>query len=149
MRRELMILFGFGLMTFFFSCNEKKSKPTLILIPEDYLGEVIIVYDYKDGEDKKQEGDKRILEIDNNGILRTKFKATYGVSLDKFFHVSSKGQRRLIRRAIDVTDPNELCIYNGSSSKKTIDGKEYELQVFAVCLKKNVQSYHDMQVKLD
>ena len=139
----------FGLFATLFSCNEKESSPTLILIPEDYTGKVIIVFGYEDGEDEKLEGKKRILQIGNDGVLYTKCSASYGISMDEFLSVSDKGQRRLIRREIDVTDPNELCIYNGSSSKKDISGKEYELQVFAVCLKKDIESFNDMELNLD
>ncbi|MFK7785448.1 MAG: hypothetical protein AB8B56_10045 [Crocinitomicaceae bacterium] len=147
MKLQLMLLFG--LFTTLFSCQEKESAPTLVLIPEDYVGEVIIVFGFEDGEDEKMEGDDRILQIGEDGILKTKFKASYGVSLDNFLSVSETGQRRLIRREIEVDDPNEKCIYNGSSSRKEIDGKEYELQVFVVCLKKDIDSYNDIQLKLD
>ena len=55
---------------FFASCTQTEN--TLTLIPEGYTGTIKIWFNQKNGIEEKYEGEKRLYEIQENGILKTK-----------------------------------------------------------------------------
>lgn len=50
------------------------TTPEIYLIPLNYKGHVIVVFNQKDGEEERFEGKKRIYNIPFTGVLFTKFK---------------------------------------------------------------------------
>lgn len=60
------------------------AKPEIYLIPDDYEGEVIVVFDQSVGEPEKYLDKKRVYEIPDDGILYTQFKWNAGLHNREF-----------------------------------------------------------------
>jgi hypothetical protein len=88
----LVLIVGFVYIVF----NYPKAEPEIFLIPEKYVGEVIVVFDRKDGETVEFENDKRIYRIPQSGILFTKFEYNPGVINQEYYFVDSLGKRHEI-----------------------------------------------------
>jgi hypothetical protein len=80
-----------------------RAEPEAILIPKGYEGEVIIIFDQKDGQPVKYEGKERIYEIPENGVLITQFSWTTGFT-DKRFYYISQGKRENIEKVSSDND---------------------------------------------
>ena len=71
------LLFAISLSFLLAGC-EKKGEAEILIIPRDFKGYVIIAYDQKNGLPIKYEGDKRVYEIPQLGVLKTQFKPNNG-----------------------------------------------------------------------
>ena len=105
-------------MSLFLFINCSKTENTLTLIPEGYTGTIRILFDQKDGNDKKYEGEKRVYEIPENGILKTKFSPQFGYHFPEYYYVSKDGKRTEIERisdlnksTLDSIDKNKVYAY--------------------------------------
>ena len=71
----MKIIFGLIMSLILFSCGQKEDE--VYIVPKNYTGYVVIIYDQKKGVAPKYEGKKRVYEIPSNGILKTQFKGNY------------------------------------------------------------------------
>ena len=77
------------------------ASDDIFLIPEDYRGQVLILYGQENGQPKEFENGWRIYRIPENGVLRTKFKLKGNYinnSSSKYFLVDKDGNRKLIKQ---------------------------------------------------
>ena len=95
------------------SCAQQKAEDTIRLIPEGYMGSVLIIFNQADGQPKEYEDDKRIYRIPDNGILKTQFKPNYGVQNHQFFYVDKGGDRTEIP-FVAVQDEQALSQVRGN-----------------------------------
>lgn len=107
------------------------AKPEIYLIPDDYEGEVIVVFDQSVGEPEKYLDKKRVYEIPDDGILYTQFKWNAGLH-NREFHFQSKMRN-------DIDEVKKQYIYEAGKSDSdvvsiidkgpyyysTADGKDY------------------------
>ncbi|MGI1678915.1 MAG: hypothetical protein K6L75_09300 [Cellvibrionaceae bacterium] len=102
------------------ACAEKILEPEIYLIPEDYIGDIYIVYDVTSGNEPAYEGDARVFEVPDTGVIHTKLSQNYGrgsPGMIRFFTVSKSGTRT------EITD-----FYAGAvedSSENRTDKKIY------------------------
>lgn len=89
----IKILFFISIIVTTFSCAQEKGEDSIRLIPEDYVGPVVIIFNQSDGEPAKYEGNKRVYEIPKNGILKTQFTKNIGYQKNEFYYVSNEGKR--------------------------------------------------------
>lgn len=96
MRNIILVILAVVLLgVFWYSKN--KGEPEIYLIPEDYIGEVVVFFNQSDGQDELYENKTRVYEISNEGILKTKFLFNKGLipSQDiQYFYVSSDSKIR-------------------------------------------------------
>lgn len=90
------------------SCAQQKAEDTVRLIPEGYVGSVLITFNQEDGEPKEYEDGKRIYIIPENGVLKTQFGSNYGVQNHQFFYVNKEGNRTEIPFVI-VQEPDSIA----------------------------------------
>ncbi len=90
------------------SCAQQTAEDTVRLIPEGYVGPVLIIFNQKDGEPKDYEGGKRIYRIPESGVLKTQFGPNYGVQNHQFFYVDKNGDRTEIPFVV-VQEPDSLA----------------------------------------
>lgn len=57
----------------------KKSEKEILLVPKNYSGYIIILFDQKYGTPEKMQDGKRVYEIPSSGILKTQFKWNEGL----------------------------------------------------------------------
>ncbi len=80
------------LSTMLFTGLTTGDDPEVYLIPEGYIGPVLIVYAQTTGEQARYDGNHRVYEIPANGVLVTQFDAPKGVNPD-LWYVDKQGQR--------------------------------------------------------
>ncbi len=95
---------------FFFCFNylwklSKTCEPETFLIPNNYKGEVRIIFNQKCGEKPEYEGKNRVYYIPNDGILLTQFEDEQGFINQNFFIVEN-GKRKEVQQLM-VQDFNE------------------------------------------
>lgn len=111
-----------------FSCKSlyNTGENSIRLLPEGYIGSVIILYDQLNGVAKEYENSKRIYRIPENGILRTQFNVNTGIQNVKTYYLDSTGKRKLIPEIIlkkpkDI-DPNQIVCF-GDAIGSTAENK--------------------------
>tara|TARA_R110001632_G_scaffold20370_1_gene61046 strand:- start:69 stop:518 length:450 start_codon:yes stop_codon:yes gene_type:complete len=124
MRNDKYLLILLSLF-FFIGCS--KTENTLTLIPENYTGTIKIWFNQKNGIDKKYEGDKRVYEIPENGILKTKFSPQFGYHFPEYYYVSKSGKRSEIKlildlnkKALDTINKNKIYVYQFMSMGEVV-----------------------------
>lgn len=65
-----LIILNIIFLVLFSSCNTNQDE--IIIVPKDYTGYVIIVYDQENGADENIKDGKRLMLIPEEGILQTK-----------------------------------------------------------------------------
>jgi hypothetical protein len=82
------------------------TTPERYLIPENYRGPVVIIFNQKDGQKKEYEGKRRLYRIPPTGVLFTQFKDEQGWIDQDYYLVSPNGQRKKLG-VLDTRDFNE------------------------------------------
>jgi len=131
MRNEKYLIIILSLL-FFISCS--KTENTLTLIPDGYIGTIQIWFNQENGIEEKYEGEKRVYEIPENGILKTKFSPQFGYHFPEYYYVSKNGQRTKIqpisdlnKKVLDTIDKNKSYIYHNRSM-----GKGFEIDSLGI-----------------
>jgi hypothetical protein len=70
-----------------------KAEPETFLIPQNFRGQFVIIFDEPCGQSVNYENGKRIYQIPNDGILITKSKQTMGVIDRKFYLIDENGNQ--------------------------------------------------------
>ena len=122
------ILFGILIVLFNFGCT-KKGKDKIFLLPNNFVGYAIIIYNQPDGREGKVLDNLNtiIFEIPSTRILKTQINADYGrTSLPEFYYdaIIDKNRIPLIidavnysEKNVNATMPNIGKVYkNGKSS---------------------------------
>lgn len=100
-KSEIIMILLYIMFPFLFGGCITKDEKELFLIPKDFKGTVLIIFDQKDGAEKEyDEEHRRVYKIPNSGILYTQFPVPEsGEILDqKFFYLrsdNSKGEEIL------------------------------------------------------
>jgi hypothetical protein len=84
-----IILFSF----FLFYLLLPKAEPETILLPQNFRGHLVVVFDEPCGQSLAYEKGRRIYRIPNNGILIINAKQTFGVIDRKFYLVDENGNK--------------------------------------------------------
>lgn len=103
----------------FLSCGDQAEDAT-ILIPENYVGPVLVIYNQDDGAEKEYKDGKRVYRIPENGILETQFSANYGVQNNDYYYVSSNGNKKKLH----FVRPKDVRGYEPKISEVVIFGTE-------------------------
>ena len=112
------------LITILTSCINR-AEPEIHLIPKDFQGPIIIIYEQKDGKPKKYEGDFRVYEIPGDGVLRTQFTHPKGFiapgKLQYYYYEKNTRQQLLyIESPKDAKDDGKPHTFSTESSDQTI-----------------------------
>lgn len=68
------------------------SEQSLYLLPNRFVGSVVIAFDQPDGVPAEYRGSARLYRIPANGVLHTQFKPNYGFHIpDLYYYVDKKG----------------------------------------------------------
>jgi len=108
-------------MQFLISCHQQ-AEPETYIIPESFTGKVNIIFNRKEGSEKKYEDGRRVYEVPNDGILLTQFTTNDGFINRKYYYKSQSGELKLLHTlASDTTarekaDKNEIGIFLDGTS---------------------------------
>lgn len=94
----------------------EKGENEIYILPKNYIGSVVVIFDCKDGKIKKyDEHNNRIYEVDNTGILKTQFKFQNGKSRDIIYYSGNKRLRYLYpndKLWSDIIENKNIYVYN-------------------------------------
>lgn len=107
-------------------CNMAKKNYTEIhVIPDNYKGRVLIIFNQKDGKDVDTTGDTIFFKIDETGILKTKFPKFQESSVVSHFFYKSE-----MKIPIPEWTPMEkesiksgIGVFNGGTGEELINNK--------------------------
>ncbi len=74
------------------SCHQK-AEPETYLLPNGFTGRVNIIFNQKEGSEKKYEDGRRVYEIPSDGILLSQFTINDGFMDRKYYSVDGAGKR--------------------------------------------------------
>jgi hypothetical protein len=137
-------------MQLLMSCHQK-AEPETYIIPESFTGKVNIIFNRKEGSEKKYENGRRIYEIPTDGVLLTQFTTNDGFINRKYYYKSQSGELKLLQTLeADTTKANkslnetEVGIFlDGISGVYGNSGEPsaLEYQEFVVSSYKNLDSF--------
>lgn len=143
----------FSIILFFSSCFNQ-AEPEIHLIPKDYTGPVIIIFDDKQGVPAKYENGNRVYEIPQDGVLRTQFKKQQGsIAPGKLkYYYYDKNERQEInylQSTKDVTD-SASYVFSKELSNATVRylvGKVSEGDGYYKALRKRIDELFPPEVQ--
>ena len=116
------IFFTIVVSILIFGCS-KKEKIAFIL-PENFIGYIIIIYNQEEGEKVKYDGDTRVYEIPSSGILKTQFSADYGWSdFPKFYYTNNDSKEIVYFYDFDQIPLGKIVSYGNTTGTANRDLK--------------------------
>lgn len=106
------------------SCNS--TKDNVYLLPEDYIGAVVILFDQPDGASISDEDGVNVYRIPKDGVLKVKNPPTFTASKELFFYERVNGERTKIEylypkgrgkaqeenpKTFDQIEPNDPTVF--------------------------------------
>lgn len=130
--------------------NFAKASPEIFLIPKNYQGEIIVIFNQENGIPVKYLNNKRIYEIPNNGILFTKFTWNSGFNNRNFFYLNNGEMIKIDQLnsnylyKIGEADSNIINIINKESyfyRDSNTDKYLFRADQFIISFRKNIDKY--------
>ena len=110
------IVLGFLItVVLFYSCR-KDAEPETFLIPNNYEGAIVLLFDQNDGLDEEYSEGRRIYRVEQNGLLKTQFSKTKHGRLDQdYYYIDSLGVRTQVLEVFDFgnSNPGTNYVMNG------------------------------------
>lgn len=146
-KMKQFIKFTTVLIAFYFTSCINSAEPEMHLLPKNFQGYVIIVFDDQNGQDEKYEDGFRVYEIPSNGVLKTKFKSQHGwIANDKLkYYYDSNGLREnvsYIEFEKDTKDSMTTYVHRKELSENCV-------RYLVSPLSKSEKYYEEMNKKLD
>jgi len=150
----VLVATGFVLADWFIF---SRAEAEMHLIPDGYVGPVVIAFDREDGEPKKYENKTRIYGIPPNGVLKTRFPKNDGTNhVWKFYYIKADGAKRELPYFLDLRDvpagnKDAIAIYSlGSMSAPSNRGaSDRNLFTYVVGKVSDSKSLIDRQHNID
>lgn len=131
-------------------CN--KAEQEVVIIPNKFIGRVLIVYDQPNGAIPIYKDGKRVYKIPSNGILKTQFSANPGwMSLPEFYYDKVATENRLIYKLTNKNLPIDSTVaYGGTAgSVKSNKGHQLKFLEYYVGNKNQIDSAYQAAQTLD
>ncbi len=124
MKINIFFLFLFVSISLFESC--KSAETEVIIVPNDYIGYVLVIYDQADGVSEEYDKEDRVYRISESGILKTKFSSNAGWSSLPKFHYSDLGKNIPFFVDFNGLPESEISAFGGSAGfmNRNSEGKK-------------------------
>jgi len=89
-------LFQFTVVGFIlvFSCDT--ADESIVIVPDGYVGSILIVYDQKYGLEERYQDNKRVYVVPEDGILMSKFSDNDGIArVPEFYYSGIEAKNRI------------------------------------------------------
>lgn len=117
----------FIMLSIFTGCVQS-SEETVIVVPEDYTGYILIVYNQEKGATEEYKDKTRVYRIPSNGVLLSQFSSNPGWSgFPKFYKGSiESGNEIPFTVEIDDVPPDRVSAFGGTTGgiSRDLGGKE-------------------------
>lgn len=146
-------MIGIALICFLFlGCD--RAEQEVIIIPRDYIGYVLIIYNQPNGADPIYENGKRIYHIPANGILKTKFSPNPGwMEFPEFYYGNIASENKIpFETNIQTLPIDHVVAFGGTagSINKNATGKEkIRVLTYHIGNKAQIDSTYEQVQKLD
>ena len=101
-----LIVVGIPLIYVAISFYNSFATSETYLIPDNYKGPVIVIFNQADGQAKEFEGGRRLYKIPSSGVLFSQFKDEQGWINQEYYYVTATGKRKKLG-VLDTRDFNE------------------------------------------
>lgn len=133
-------------------CNSTDKE--IIIVPKDYTGYILIMFNQPDGKEEIYEGSKRVYEITQNGILKTQFSTNEGwQEFPEYYHEKISVENKLSSFVeIGKVPIDEVIGFrgsNGSIRKNSVDEDFVEFAMYYVGNKSEIEEAQKEAEKLD
>ena len=148
----MKILF-YSIITFMLTaCSQGERE--IILVPKNFKGYIIIVYEQKNGVPIKYEADKRVYKIPQNGILKTQFKSNEGLrEFPEYYYGSIAPENKLYSFAEINKVPIDTIVgfmgATGTVRKSSKSNDYFEFSEFYICTKSDIIKLQRQVEKFD
>ena len=137
-----MLFIKLFLLMMVFSCST--GEKSIYVLPENFTGYVIVIYNQENGAEKKYADDKRVYEIPPIGILKTQFETDYGWAEFPEFYYQKIDADRKIPLVIEFEDYSEdkinATMLSTGKSYKNVDGTgAIEYSTFFIGVKSQIK----------
>jgi hypothetical protein len=133
---KIRSLFAISVFSFVLSCGQ--IGESICLIPKDFTGAVIIIFNQKDGLPPEIENGKHVYRIPSSGILKTQVKAKYKIEGHEYYYMDSSEYRikipYLFPNQLNGNDfqknPNEVFCFNeemGTTAENKPNQRKFRL----------------------
>ncbi len=136
----------------FLGCNNGDKE--VIILPKNYRGYVVIIYNQKAGVQAKYENGKRIYEIPSSGILKTQFDGNYGLrEFTEYYFEKIAPENKIPSYVEFVKMPSNTIIgFMGATgnANKDYEGKQtVEYTLYYVGTKSDIERAIEQAERLD
>lgn len=126
MKRTILI-FNMILLTLLTGCK-KYSESETFLIPDNYTGTIVIIYNQDTGNKKDYQDDRRLYRVPSDGILYTQFEKPKEILSQEFYYKNNRSKeikRIVLESNLNNSEVYILDMYDGESSVLPKDGVKY------------------------
>ena len=132
----------------FLSCV-RKGEDSVYLIPKNYEGNLIIVFNQDNGVDTIYEQQARLYSFDTTGVLMTRFSPNYGIQQNHYYFVDSLGNRTGINYALpsQLKGTDDFVIINQETGNGFDTSKKVKrhFELLTVARERNVDSIANLR----
>ncbi len=109
--RIFLLLFSLSCVTAFTGCHQS-GEQAMYYIPNQFIGNVIIVFDQPNGKPAEYKEGKRVYRISPNGVLMTQFAPNHGWhSSDEYWYTDTRyNPQKLLRYIGKTSDADRMSI---------------------------------------
>ena len=148
----MRVVIFFILSVMLFGCSTAENE--VFILPKEYRGYVLIIFNQKNGVPSKYNGEKRVYEIPQNGILKTQFKLNDGLSdFPQFYYEKPIQSNRILFKTEFKNVPIDTVVAFGGTSgsiKKSAESEDRILIVkFYIGTKSDIDQAREQAEKLD
>jgi hypothetical protein len=137
-----MIIKLFYLSAFLFGCNAGDKEA--IIVPKEFKGYIVIIYNQKTGSPSQYNNGKRIYKIPQGGIYKTQLASNEGLKdIPEFYYEEMTKEKQLPSYVeFDKIPPNVVVGFMGAraSANKDYEGKQtIEYSLYYVGMKEDIR----------
>lgn len=104
----------------FLSCTTAEKE--IYILPENYTGYIILIYNQVDGAKKNYIKSKRVYEIPSSGVLRTQFQPNTGwAEFSEFYYENNKSKKIPYTYKFEELNDSSVVVYGGTTGTANRD----------------------------
>ncbi|MBK8484760.1 MAG: hypothetical protein IPL31_10570 [Saprospiraceae bacterium] len=148
-----IILFSFILSVILSSCNANGEQEAIV-VPKNFKGYIMVIFNQKNGTPIKYEGKKRVYEIPQNGILKTQFKPNDGwQEFPEYYYEKIAPENKLLSFAEIKKVPADTIVgfmgAVGSMRKNDYNEDRFMFTQFYIGTKSDIEQAQEQTEKVD
>jgi hypothetical protein len=143
---------GLFLLIPLLSCCQRGEREIYIL-PKGFTGHILIIFNQERGAPRKYEGESRVYEIPETGILKTQFSGNYGwTGVPQFYYGEIKAENQIpvqIEHKDFSSDKINATLITTGSVTRNEDGSRIRFAECYVGTKEQVEEAYQKAEKLN